>query len=71
VIIYFLNLNYFFIFIFKKILEPTLLTYLNGVSLNSIHPSLNNQSKVNYLIAKEKRSKHPHGQNILGIYLKY
>ncbi|PKY51330.1 hypothetical protein RhiirA4_546495 [Rhizophagus irregularis] len=50
----------------KFLTKPTLLTYLNGLSLNSIHPSLNNQSKVNYLIAKEKRSKHPHGQNILG-----
>ncbi|POG82647.1 hypothetical protein GLOIN_2v1762040 [Rhizophagus irregularis DAOM 181602=DAOM 197198] len=48
----------------KFLTKLTLLTYLNGLSLNSIHPSLNNQSKVNYLIAKEKRSKHPHRQNI-------
>ncbi|CAB5304763.1 unnamed protein product [Rhizophagus irregularis] len=48
----------------KFLTKLTLLTYLNGLSLNSIHSSLNNQSKVNYLIAKEKRSKHPYGQNI-------
>ena len=61
VIYKFLNINRFLNF-----LELTLLTYLNGCFLNSIHPSLNNQSKINYLISKEKRSKHPHGQNILG-----
>ncbi len=61
VIYKFLNINRFLNF-----LELTLLTYLNGCSLNSIHFSLNNQSKINYLISKEKRSKHPHGQNILG-----
>ena len=48
-------------------LEPILLTYLNGHSINLIHPSLNDQSKLNYLISKEKGSKYPYRQDILGV----
>ncbi|RGB43240.1 hypothetical protein C1646_749981 [Rhizophagus diaphanus] len=55
----------------KFLTKPMLLTYLNSCSLNSIYPSLNNQSKINYLIAKEKRSINPHGQNIFGAMYKF
>ena len=42
-------------------------TYLNGRVLSDLHPSLNNQSKIDYYIEKSRRSKYPSGQNILGI----
>ena len=42
-------------------------TYLNGNSLSSLHPSLNNQSKISYYIEKARRSQYPFGQNILGV----
>ena len=41
--------------------------YLNGKSLNDLHPSLNNQSKINYYIEKTRWSQYPVGQNILGV----
>lgn len=46
-----------------------LLAYLNGKSINDLHPSLNNLSKLNYLIAKEKRIRYPFGQALLGNFL--
>ena len=42
-------------------------TYLNGNLISDLHPSLNNQSKLNYYIEKNRRSKYPFGQNILGV----
>ena len=42
-------------------------TYLNGKQLTELHPSLNNQSKIDYYIAKAWCSQYPFGQNILGI----
>jgi hypothetical protein len=42
-------------------------SYLNGKALSDLHPSLNNQSKINYYIEKTWRSQHPFGQNILGV----
>ncbi|CAG8812727.1 18261_t:CDS:2, partial [Racocetra persica] len=46
---------------------PMLKAYLNGVQLNTLHPSFNNQSKLNYLIEKNRRSKYPHRQDIMGV----
>ncbi|CAG8849522.1 5101_t:CDS:1, partial [Racocetra persica] len=43
---------------------PTLISYLKGVSLPQLHPSLNNLSKIDALIASKKRAEHPYGQNI-------
>ena len=42
-------------------------SYLNGKPLSDLHPSLNNQSKINYYIEKIRRSQYPYGQNILGV----
>jgi hypothetical protein len=42
-------------------------TYLNGRLLSNLHPSLNNQSKIDYYIEKNRRSQYPFGQNILGV----
>ena len=41
--------------------------YLNGKVLSDLHPSLNNQSKIDYYIEKSWRAKYPFGQNILGV----
>ncbi|RIB00233.1 hypothetical protein C2G38_2235068 [Gigaspora rosea] len=41
--------------------------YLQEKLLSSMHPSLNNQSQFNYLIEKNKRSKYPFGQDIIGV----
>ncbi|CAG8749772.1 7124_t:CDS:2, partial [Gigaspora rosea] len=40
--------------------------YLQGQPLSNLHPLLNNQSRLNYLIEKNKRSKFPFGQDIIG-----
>ena len=42
-------------------------TYLNGKMLSDLHPSLNNQSKIDYFIEKSRRSQYPFGQNVLGV----
>ena len=42
-------------------------TYLNGKQLSDLHPSLNNQSKIDYYIEKTRRSQYPFGQNVLGV----
>ena len=42
-------------------------TYLNGRALSDLHPSLNNQSKLDYFIRKSQRSQYPFGQNVLGV----
>ena len=42
-------------------------SYLNGKALSDLHPSLNNQSKINYYIDKTQRSQHLFGQNVLGV----
>ena len=42
-------------------------SYLNGKQLSDLHPSLNNQSKIDYYIEKSRRSQYPFGQNILGV----
>ena len=42
-------------------------TYLNERLLSDLHPSLNNQSKIDYYIEKNRRSQYPFGQNILGV----
>jgi hypothetical protein len=42
-------------------------SYLNGRQLSELHPSLNNQSKIDYYIKKVQRSKYPFGQNILEV----
>ena len=41
--------------------------YLNGKQLSDLHPSLNNQSKIDYYIEKTRCSQYPFGQNILGV----
>ena len=41
--------------------------YLNGKQLSDLHPSLNNQSKIDYFIEKSRRSQYPFGQNILRV----
>jgi hypothetical protein len=41
--------------------------YLNGKQISDLHPSLNNQSKINYYIEKTRCSQYPFGQNILGV----
>ncbi len=41
--------------------------YLNEKQLSDLHPSLNNQSKIDYYIEKTRRSQYPFGQNILGV----
>ena len=46
-------------------------SYLNGKPLSDLHPSLNNQSKINYYIEKIWRSQYPYGQNILGVAHKF
>jgi hypothetical protein len=46
-------------------------TYLNGRPISSLHPSLNNQSKINYYIDKTRRSQYPFGQNILGVMYEF
>ncbi|CAB4426822.1 unnamed protein product [Rhizophagus irregularis] len=52
----------------RKFLTGSMIqTYLNGKSISDLHPSLNNQSKINYYIEKTRRSKYPFGQNILGV----
>ena len=40
---------------------------MNGRVLSDLHPSLNNQSKIDYYIEKNRRSQYPFGQNILGV----
>ncbi|RIB09087.1 hypothetical protein C2G38_297643 [Gigaspora rosea] len=51
----------------KLLTKPMIKIYLQGKPLSSIHPSLNNQSRLNYLIEKSKRSKYPFGQDIIGV----
>jgi hypothetical protein len=48
-----------------------LLAYLNGKSISDLHPSLNNLSKLNYLITKERRIRYPFGQALLGKFLNF
>ncbi|CAG8617971.1 19833_t:CDS:2, partial [Gigaspora rosea] len=47
---------------------PILISYLKGVPLPQLHPSLNNLLKLDALIASRKRAEHPYGQNIYGQY---
>ncbi|CAG8646134.1 6308_t:CDS:2, partial [Cetraspora pellucida] len=49
----------------KLLTRPMIKMYLQGKPLSSIHSSLNNQSRLNYLIEKNKRSKYPFGQDII------
>lgn len=52
----------------RKFLTGTMIkNYLNGKQLSDLHPSLNNQSKIDYYIEKARRSQYPFGQNILGV----
>ena len=51
----------------KIIIGSMIQSYLNGRSLNDLHPSLNNNSKINYYIEKTRYSQFPFGQNILGV----
>ncbi|CAG8564208.1 11696_t:CDS:10 [Dentiscutata heterogama] len=51
----------------KLLTKPMLKIYLQGRPLSSLHPSLNNQSRLTYLIEKNKRSKYPFGQDIIGV----
>ncbi|UZO06814.1 uncharacterized protein OCT59_027121 [Rhizophagus irregularis] len=52
----------------RKFLTGTMIqNYLNGKQLSELHPSLNNQSKIDYYIGKTRRSQYPYGQNILGV----
>ncbi|CAG8444559.1 2547_t:CDS:2, partial [Scutellospora calospora] len=51
----------------KFLTRPILKIYLQEKLLSSLHPSLNNQLRLNYLIEKNKRSKYPFGQDIIGV----
>ncbi|CAG8705792.1 11921_t:CDS:2, partial [Cetraspora pellucida] len=51
----------------KLLTKPMLKIYLQGQPLSSLHPLLNNQSRLTYLIKKNKRSKYPFGQDIIGV----
>ncbi|GBC27218.1 hypothetical protein GLOIN_2v1763409 [Rhizophagus irregularis DAOM 181602=DAOM 197198] len=52
----------------RKFLTGSMIqSYLNGRAISDLHPSLNNQSKINYYIEKTRRSQYPFGQNILGV----
>ncbi|CAB4414123.1 unnamed protein product [Rhizophagus irregularis] len=56
----------------RKFLTGTMIqNYLNGKQLSELHPSLNNQSKIDYYIGKTRRSQYPYGQNILGVTHKF
>ncbi|CAG8836836.1 2283_t:CDS:1, partial [Cetraspora pellucida] len=44
---------------------PMLKLYLQEQPLSSLHPLLNNQSRLNYLIEKDKWSRYPFGQDII------
>ncbi|CAG8798521.1 33173_t:CDS:1, partial [Racocetra persica] len=39
---------------------PTLISYLKGVPLPQLYPSLNNLLKIDALIAFRKRAEHPY-----------
>ncbi|CAG8574017.1 27846_t:CDS:2, partial [Racocetra persica] len=41
--------------------------FLKGVPLSELHPSLNNRSKIEHMIATKRYAKHPYGQDIMGI----
>ncbi|CAG8853937.1 15817_t:CDS:2, partial [Gigaspora margarita] len=41
--------------------------FLKGISLLELHLSLNNRSKIDYMIATKCHAKHPYGQDIMGI----
>ncbi|CAG8480766.1 15892_t:CDS:2 [Cetraspora pellucida] len=51
----------------KFLIRPMLKIYLQGKSLSSLHPSLNNQSQLNYLIKKNKKSKYSFSQDIIRV----
>uniref|UniRef100_U9T548 Uncharacterized protein n=1 Tax=Rhizophagus irregularis (strain DAOM 181602 / DAOM 197198 / MUCL 43194) TaxID=747089 RepID=U9T548_RHIID len=56
----------------RKFLTGTMIqTYLNGKMLSDLHPSLNNQSKIDYFIEKSQRSQYPFSQNVLGVVHKF
>ncbi|PKC54498.1 hypothetical protein RhiirA1_477216 [Rhizophagus irregularis] len=46
---------------------PFIATVSKKVFNCELHPSLNNQSKIDYYIGKTRRSQYPYGQNILGV----
>ena len=54
-----------------QIIGSMIQTYLNGRPISDLHPSLNNQSKINYYIEKSRRSQYPFGQNILGVVYEF
>ncbi|RIB10342.1 hypothetical protein C2G38_2206392 [Gigaspora rosea] len=39
--------------------------FFKGVPLPKLHPSLNNQSKIDYMIATKRHAEHPYGQDIM------
>jgi hypothetical protein len=46
--------------------------YLNNTaSINDLHISLNNSSKLNYYIKKQKRLEYPHGSDLMGMLINY
>ncbi|CAG8689285.1 4868_t:CDS:2, partial [Gigaspora rosea] len=51
----------------EDMLDLTVHKLLNQVPLSQLHPSLNNLSKLDALIASRKRAEHPYGQNIYGL----
>ncbi|PKY47672.1 hypothetical protein RhiirA4_523140, partial [Rhizophagus irregularis] len=53
----------------RKLLTGKILKmYLNNTaSINDLHISLNNSSKLNYYIKKQKRLEYPHGSDLMGV----
>lgn len=41
--------------------------FLKGVPLPELHPSLNNRSKIDHMIATKHRAEYPYGQDIMGV----
>jgi hypothetical protein len=39
----------------------------NTTTANNLHISLNNSTKLNYYIKKQRRLQHPYGSNLMGM----
>ncbi|CAG8522799.1 18504_t:CDS:10, partial [Racocetra persica] len=51
----------------KLITRTSMQRFLKGVPLSELHPSLNNRSKIEHMIATKRHAEHPYGQDIMGV----
>ncbi|CAG8634397.1 11250_t:CDS:2, partial [Dentiscutata heterogama] len=50
-----------------NLLDTLMQQFLKGVPLPELHPSLNNRSKIEHMIATRRHAEHPYSQDIMGV----